>query len=238
MQNTDATYRALLAAGAPKEVQAVIGGNPSGGVIYPQSKIVSATTSRSVESGSATIGNCVAKTLNITLRDPGTIPRMARIVMRYRLNDGTRQSSWIPKGTFFIDTREEGNGVLKIVAYDAVLKMDLPYAQSGAQSGWPKTDIACVNEIINRIKVGNDLSLDSRTVLNKGFLVQFPGFGDGAYTMREVLGYIGAMYAGNWVITEQNTLMLIKMGDIPAQTNYLVTEHNEHIIIGGYRILV
>ena len=55
----------------------------------------------------ATIGNCIAKELNLVLRNPGEIPRMAEIRMEFRLNSGTQQSEWLPKGTFFIDTRDE-----------------------------------------------------------------------------------------------------------------------------------
>ena len=237
MQTVSDTYRALLAAGAPKETQAIIS-NPNGTspVTYTHTKIVSASVSAPVENKPATVGNCCAKTLNLVLRNPSEIPRMAMIKMRFRLNDGTTQSEWVPKGTFFIDTRDESNELLTIVAYDAMLKCDQPFMQSGNQGNWPRTDIAVVNDICTRIGV----TLDSRTtpIITSGYQVQYPGYGEGAYTIREVLGYIGSMYAGNWIITDQNTLRLIGYGDIPAETNYLVTEDGDAILIGGYRILV
>lgn len=231
MQATSQTYKNLLAAGAPKEVQAIIAGTT-----YTQAKIMSASVSAAVESEAATVGNTVAKTLNLVLRNPGEIPRMAQIQMQYRLNDGTTQSEWIPKGTFFIDTRDEGNGVLSIVAYDAMLKADQPYATSGEQGGWPRVDINVAQTIASRIGT----TFDSRNVqiMTARYSVPFPGYGDGAYSMREVLGYIGAMYAGNWIVTDQNTLRLIQLGDIPTKTDYLVTETGDYILIGGYRILV
>lgn len=231
MQQLSQTYNTLYSAGAPKEYQAVIAG-----VVYTDQKIASAYSGAAADATAATVGNCVAKSLNLVLRNPGEIPRMAKIQMRYRLNNGTTHSEWIPKGTFFIDTRSEGNGVLTLVAYDAMLKCDQDFITTGSQGSWPKTDIQVVNEICSRIGV----TLDSRTrnILTMGYRIPYPGYGDDAYSMREVLGFIGAAYAGNWVITDQDTLRLLILGDIPPETNYLITENEEFILIGGYRILV
>lgn len=231
MQPVSDLYNTLLAAGAPKEVRCIIGG-----VTYTQAKIVSASTKAALFEKAATVGNTVAKELDLVLRDYGDIPRMAKIQVQFRLNNGTQQSEWLPKGTYFIDTRDEGNGVISIVAYDAMLKADNDYATSGSQSGWPKTDLQVVQAICSRIGV----TLDSRTqaILTSGYQIQFPGFGEGAYTMRELLGYIGSMYAGNWWINDMNKLMLVGLGDFPAETNYLVTENGDNILIGGYKILV
>lgn len=231
MQQVSQSYNTLLSAGAPKEFQAVIAG-----VVYTSDKIVSAYSGAAATATAATVGNCVAKSLNLVLRNPGEIPRMAQIEMRYRLNDGTTHSEWIPKGTFFVDTRNEGNGVLTLVAYDAMLKCDQDYATSGNQGSWPKLDLQVVNNICSRIGV----TLDPRTaaLMTAGYAVPYPGYGEDAYSMREVLGFIGAAYAGNWIITDQDTLRLLMLGDIPPETNYLITENNEYILIGGDRILV
>lgn len=232
MQSVSALYRTLLAAGAPKEVRAIIAG-----VTYGQTKIVSATSKAALMDKAATIGNCVAKELNLVLRNPGSIPRMAQIQMQFRLNDGTQQSEWLPKGTFFIDTRDEGNGVLTIDAFDPMLKADQSFTTSGEQGSWPRTDITVVNQICSRIGV----TLDARTaaIITEGYTIQYPGFGEGAYTMREILGFIGSMYAGNWIITDENKLRLLELGDMPEdETNLLITEYGEYIVMGGYRIRV
>lgn len=232
MQSVSALYRQLLAANAPKEVRAIIAG-----VTYGQDKIVSATTKAALMDRAATIGNCVAKELNLVLRNPGEIPRMAEIRMQFRLNSGTQQSEWLPKGTFFIDTRDEGNGVLTIDAFDPMLKCDQSFTTSGEQGTWPRTDITVVNQICSRIGV----TLDARTaaIITSGYTIQYPGFGEGAYTMRELLGFIGSMYAGNWIITDENKLRLLVLGDMPDDsTDLLITEYGEYIVMGGYRIRV
>lgn len=232
MQPISLLYRQLLAANAPKEVQAIIAGT-----VYGQDKIVSANSKAALMDKAATIGNCVAKELNLVLRNPGEIPRMAEIRMQFRLNSGTQQSEWLPKGTFFIDTRDEGNGVLTIDAFDPMLKCDQSFTTSGEQGTWPRTDITVVNQICSRIGV----TLDSRTaaIITSGYTIQYPGFGEGAYTMREILGFIGSMYAGNWIITEENKLRLLVLGDMPDDsTSLLITEYGEYITMGGYRIRV
>ena len=232
MQSVSLLYRQLLAANAPKEVQAIIAGT-----VYGQDKIVSANSKAALMDKAATIGNCVAKELTLVLRNPGEIPRMAQIQMRFRLNNGTQQSEWIPKGTFFIDTRDEGNGVLSIDAFDPMLKCDQSFTTSGEQGTWPRTDITVVNQICSRIGV----TLDARTaaIITERYTIQYPGFGEGAYTMRELLGFIGSMYAGNWIITDENKLRLLVLGDMPDDsTSLLITEYGEYITMGGFRIRV
>ena len=230
MQPVSATYNALLAAGAPKEVRVIIAGTT-----YTQAKIVSATIKASLMEQAASIGNAVAKELDLVLRNYGSIPRMAQIQVQFRLNDGTTQSEWLPKGTFFIDTRDEGNGVISITAYDPMLKADQSYTTNGNQGGWPKTDLQVVQTICSRIGV----TLDSRTtaIMTQGYRIEYPGYGDGAYTMRELLQFIASAYAGNFYITDENKLLLVGLGDFPPETNYLVTENGDALLIGGYKIL-
>ena len=241
MQPTSETYKALLAAGAPKEYRALIYRTSSSYNIYNNTKIVSATTRSAMLDSKLTIGNCIAKELHLVLRNISgmpTIPRMAQIRMQFRLNDGTTQSEWLPKGTFFIDTRDESyGGVLTIDAFDPMLKAEQSFTQPGNQGTWPRSDITVVNQIASRIGV----TVDARTtaIITHGYQIQYPGYGEGAYTCREVLGYIGTMYGGNWVITDENKLRLIVLGDLPpSDTNLLVDQLGNYITIGGYRIIV
>lgn len=231
MQAVSSTYQTLFEANAPAQIRAVISGTT-----YRENKIVSARTIASLMGTAATVGNCVAKQLNLVLYNPGNIPRMARIAMSYRLSDGSSTSEWIPKGTYFIDTRSTDNDVVTIEAYDAMLKTCQDFLTNGSDVGsWPRTDISVVSTIASAIGV----SVDPRTteIMTKGYLVQFPGVGYGAYTMRDVLGFVGSMYAGNWIITDQNTLRLVCLGRVRTPA-YLGTENSEAILIGGDLILV
>ena len=241
MQPTSETYKALLAAGAPKEYRALIYRTSSSYNIYNNTKIVSATTRSAMLDSKLTIGNCIAKELHLVLRNISgmpTIPRMAQIRMQFRLNDETTQSEWLPKGTFFIDTRDESyGGVLTIDAFDPMLKAEQSFTQPGNQGQWPRSDITVINQIATRIGV----TVDARTtaIITNNYQIPYPGYGEGAYTCREILGYIGTMYGGNWIITDENKLRLIILGDIPpGDTNLLVDQLGNYITIGGYRIIV
>lgn len=250
MQQTSQLYNSLLAAGAPKEVRALVYRSTNAYNVYGQEKIVSATTRASMLDSSLSIGNCIAKELNLVLRNFAgmpTIPRMAKIVMRFRLNDGTQQSEWIPKGTYFIDTRDESyEGVLTINAFDPMLKSEQSFTKPGQQGTWPRSDISVVNTIATAMGV----SIDSRTtaIMTRNYQINYPGIvldngtpqysQDGAMSMRQILGYIGAMYGGNWIITDENKLRLIVLGDIPKFQALLIDEHGNYITMGGYQIYV
>ena len=249
MQQTSQTYKTLLAAGAPKEVRALIYQTNSAYNVYGQDKIVSATTRVAMIDRELSIGNCIAKELHLVVRNfvgMPVIPRMAKIVMQFRLNDGTTTSEWLPKGTYFIDTRDEGNGVLEIDAFDPMLKAEQSFTKAGNQGTWPRSDVSVVQTIATALGV----SIDSRTtaIMTKGYQINYPGIvldngtpqysKDGAMSMRQVLGYIGAMYGGNWVVTDENMLRLIVLGDIPKLQALLIDEHGNYITMGGYQIYV
>lgn len=250
MQQTDSTYNALLAAGAPKQTRALIYRTSSAYNVYGQDKIVSAKTQAQMLDSNIGIGGTFVKKLNLVLTNLAgmpEIPRMAKIVMQYRLNNGTQQSEWIPKGSYFVDTRDESyQGVLTINAFDPMLKSEQSFTKPGNQGTWPRTDYSVVQTIATAMGV----SIDPRTtaILNKNYQINYPGITlengtpqysqDGAMSMRQVLGYIGSMYGGNWIITDENKLRLIILGDIPVFQSQLIDESGNYITIGGYRINV
>lgn len=164
-------------------------------------------TGRLFSTGSPTVGGCVARELSITLIPRGVeIPRMAKLTIKYALTDGTDKSEWISLGSFFVDTRQWNaqHDIVAIHAYDAMLKAEEDYLIAGQASGtWPRSQAAVVQDISRRIGV----PLDSRTVINSGYMAEYPG----GYSMREVLGFVGGCHCGNWIITPQETLLLLPL---------------------------
>ena len=79
------------------------------------------------------------------------------------------------------------------------------------------------------------VTIDPRTVLSTAYTVDYPA---NDYTLRDVLRYIAAAHAGNWIMTDVGQLRLVTFGEIPAETYYLVTEYGSAITFGGDRILV
>ena len=77
---------------------------------------------------SFTIGSCVSREIEVRfILGNAQIPRMAKIQPEVRLvNDAGGESEWIPKGTFWLDTREldRTTGIMTIRGNDAMLKGD------------------------------------------------------------------------------------------------------------------
>lgn len=188
------------------------------------------------------VGGCVARQLDIILRPKDTIPKMAEIRLETRLvlrdpltGENTQESEWLPKGTFYIDTRKKDKvtGMLMIHAYDAMLKAEGTYLQDGDAGDWPRPMPDVVADIAQRMGV----SIDARTVINPAYMVGYPN----DLTMREILGYIAAVHAGNWIITDAGELYLVPLYNPAtdyANLGYLAAEDGSAITFGGVRILV
>ncbi len=230
MHRTSELYRRLLRdPGHRKEFQVNIAGAD-----YGQEHILSLETSGGVFA-EPDIGNCASRQIDLRLRRPGTIPRSARMQVFVRLVVGNESSEWVPKGVFFISTRQldKVSGVLDIHGFDAMRRAgevwDIdPYAN------WPISQQEAVEDIARQMGV----EVDPRTVLSGDFLVGYPVDENGDLAMQDVLEGIAVCNAGNWVITDEGKLLLLRLGDIPPETFYLVTEHGRPITFGGVKILV
>lgn len=185
------------------------------------------------------VGGCVSRQIDIMIKPKGTIPRMAEIKLETRLvlkdfvtGEITSTSEWLPKGTFYIDTRQTDkvSGALIIHGYDAMLKAEQPFLTDTTEDDWPKPMDEVVAEIAQRMGV----TVDSRTVVSHTLQAGYPL----GYTMREVLGFIASAHAGNWIITDAGELRLVGLADIPPETFYLVTEDGDAILFGDTRILI
>lgn len=185
------------------------------------------------------VGGCVSRQIDIMIKPKGTIPRMAEIKLETRLvlkdfvtGEITSTSEWLPKGTFYIDTRQTDkvSGALIIHGYDAMLKAEQPFLTDTTEDDWPKPMDEVVAEIAERMGV----TVDSRTVVSHTLQAGYPL----GYTMREVLGFIASAHAGNWIITDAGELRLVGLADIPPETFYLVTEDGDAILFGDTRILI
>lgn len=183
------------------------------------------------------IGYCASRQIDIVVRPQGTIPRQAEIKIYLRLRLEEQVSEWIQQGVFFISTRKQNkiDGTLTIHGFDAMLKAgEVWLTDDYKYDTWPKSETEAVNDIAARMGV----KIDSRTKLNNKFKVDYPIDENGDMTMTDVLEGIATANGGNWVITNEGKLLLLRYGDIPPETNYLVEEHGDAILIGGVRILV
>ena len=96
--------------------------------------------------------------------------------------------------------------------------------------GFPAVDIDVVNDIASKMEV----TVDSRSIpyIDRGYMIEYPA----EYTMRETLGYIGAMYGGNWIMNDVGELQFIPLWDLPPETSLLTTDLGYRIVFGDTRI--
>lgn len=198
---------------------------------YTQSNIISVSISGGLFD-SPGIGNVNARQIDMEIIPIGTIPRQAQIQVFARVCVDNLQSEWIPKGVFFFSTREldKVSGILTVTGYDAMLKAENVWLNEDyVYDNWPMPQETAVSDIAQRMGI----EVDSRTVLSDDFPVEYPVNEDGDLTMREALSFIAVSDAGNWIITDEGKLRLIRFDDLPEVEGVLVTEHGAPIVFAG-----
>ena len=155
--------------------------------------------------GSLTIGTVYAKTLEVMLI-PGivTIPKMAEVNL-YSAPEGT--TTWTPRGSFYVDTRRKGEFTLTLTCIDKVLKMEDPFIQDNVPDTWPQTMLDAATLVCQRIGI----TIDAGTTISNTWTVPYTN----DMTMREVMGFIASAHAGNFIISDSDTLILA-----PLQASY------------------
>jgi len=204
------------------------------GMDYGQEQIVDLETHGSIFD-EPDIGNCVSRQIDLTLRAPGSIPKGAKIQIFVRLAFGREVSEWIPKGEFFFSTRktDKRTGWMEVYGCDAMRRASDVW-KIDPRANWPMPQREAVEDIARQMGI----ELDPRTVLSDAFPVGYPVDENGDLAMVDILEGIAVSNAGNWIITDEGKLLLVRLGDIPPETNYLVDEYGDAITFGGVRILV
>lgn len=131
------------------------------------------------------------------------IPRGSTIKRYVRLKNGEQVSEWIPKGTFFTNTRSNDDGYWRIEAYDAMRKGETVWVPD-QELEFPLSMPTAVEIFASMLGV----ELDSRTVLNENYTIDYPA---NDYTVRNELCFIAAAHGGNWIITDENKLYLVPL---------------------------
>ena len=210
MQITSQTYKDII-AGGDYWFEVVLGITDANGDNYQEfgmDKLFSLTTESKIFTERTTIGGVYSATCEFSLLDDGsTIPRMARVTPQYWVTDGVNDSEPILKGEFFIDTRsvsDNGNGVkvFNAFCYDRMSLANKPY--TGSSLLWPAEDTDVLTEIAHAIGVVVDARTSSYITMGRTL-----GEPDGDATYRDYLSYIGVMYGGNWVISDDGLLLFI-----------------------------
>lgn len=170
---------------------------------YAAQDIVSCEIERNLLENTAEVGNATAAVLTLEISQGEAIQKRAKVVVQYRLMLDDARTDYIPKGTYWINTREKDGRYLKLTCYDAMLMAQQDYLGDVTADDWPQQETACVTEIAQRIGV----EIDPRTQIGTGdnHQVSMPV----GRTMREVLEQIAAANGGNWCITPAGKLLLV-----------------------------
>lgn len=202
---------------------------------YNESILMSVSTNNQIFSQEPGVGATCAGEIDVDMVKPlADIPIRARMGLYVRACSADAVSEWIPQGVFYVDQRSETKASswsrLTLHGYDAMLLTEADYPDGGLT--WPATDAAVVQEIADYL----GLQVDSRVweAITAGYEIQFPS----GYSCREVLGYIGGMYAGNWCMGLDGQLLLVTLNATPAETRLLIDEAGDEITFGGDAILV
>ena len=173
------------------------------GTAYAAQDIVSCEIERNLLENTAEVGNATAAVLTLEINQGEVIPKRAKVVVQYRLALDDAKTDYIPKGTYWINTREKDGCYLKLTCYDAMLMAQQDYLGDVTADDWPQAEADCVAEIAQRIGV----EIDPRTKIGTGdnHQVSMPV----GRTMREVLEQIAAANGGNWCITPAGKLLLV-----------------------------
>lgn len=174
------------------------------GVEYSENDLVSIETENSLFAEEApSCGNAVSGTITAKLRTPGTVIRTkAKMELFARVTSGGLVSEWIPKGVYFIDTREKQkakNGedtIIVLDGFDAILMGEQEYTPTG---NWPKSDAEVLEEMCWI------LGVECAWQPDKNFPIQKPS----GYSVREIIGYISAMYGGSVTMDDSGKLKFV-----------------------------
>lgn len=172
------------------------------------------------------IGNCLAGEIEIKMIMPQyEIPRMAKIVPYFADESA---SSGTARGVFYIDTRSvthnsDGLDILTLHGYDAMLKAERELPQL------PLMDTYGDKYILQQIATSMGVSLhpDTLDMIDKGYQFPLPT----GYTMREILGFIGSAYGGNWIFDGLGRLKFLPLTS--GMPDYYVIATNNNVPIAA-----
>lgn len=179
-------------------------------------------------------GNAFGATLKLELYAPD-IPKGATVRRECRLVNGEQVSEWIPKGTFYIVSRGEEDGLWNIKASNAMRKAEKVW-EPLSEDDFPMSmsDAVAYARSVMGETTDKSLELDERSVIpNK--TVDYPA---NDMTFRQLLEYVAAAGLGNFIITDENKLRLVPLLSAPAPTSYLVDQYGNPITFGGVKIIV
>lgn len=176
-----------------------------------------------------TLGSCPSGYFEFAARDKHTyIPKNSEVRFEIKISGERGDTEWFPFGTYFIDNRVVGKSTLTFQCYDRMLFADKPFWDtyvewSGDPSAKSLRPVMKMSKVLTVIADGMSARLDPRNRIFNDPEVRI----DADYTCREVLRDIAISNAGNFIITDEDTLRLLVLandsgGSIESRNDFLV----------------
>ena len=163
-----------------------------------------------------TIGRVCSAEMKVAIRpiEGITIPKAARVLVNCRLLSWDRTTTitnWVSLGKFNVSSRS-GSTTITLNCRDDMIKAGQRYLKNSSFLAWPVQQQNLVNDIVRIMGI----QLDDRSEIRTGeaYNAQSPGTEP---LISEVLSFIGVCQGGNWIITEEGKLRLIRL-ESPSQT--------------------
>lgn len=239
MLNVSATYESIMSGNHWIEYRLLVEASDRSMKTIDADGIFSLDITEKLLEKEFSIGNASSAQIETEIVDPKdwTPAKMGKLQPQFRICNATQQSEWLPKGTFYIDTRERTKWInddnkLKLHGYDAMLMAEQDYPSVGWNTA---SDTYVLSEICSLL----GWRLESETAAffgttRAGYILPTPF----NYTFREVLKSIAAVNCGNFVIDEYGDLRLVRFNALPEETYYLIDQNENKITMGGVHIVL
>ena len=178
------------------------------GQTYTEAEICSFSRRGGLTANEFGIGNCRIQELSITvLAKTGiAIAKNARVEVAVRITgaDGNTPYYWL--GTYFVDNRKQlSGGKTQLNCLDRMAYADQPFLTPGEDlDDYPML----MTTALSRIYTATGTTLDSRSTINSTWTIDYPN----EMTMRQVAEQIASAHGGNFYVTEDSKLRLVKPG--------------------------
>ena len=155
---------------------------------------------RGQTTGGFSLGGTVCAQLSATFTNDVDVRVKDRLQVYVRFGSGDDATAWRGLGWFYVDSVKQGLYSKSVTAYDAMLRLEKNYKSK-------LTYPAKTSDILNEISEQTKINLSSNLTLINDATVEEQPLKDKSkegeqryYTRREMLGYIGAINAGETYI--------------------------------------
>ena len=222
MINVSTAYNNILSAGGHIEWRLANTDNPliPSGTPIIQDNLIDGTLKRTLYE-SASIGNVMARQLDFTFYKTVTLDTSKPLKLQFRAV-GSTNSAWYNMGEYWIDSLDTSayTDKAKVIAFDALLKGNVTYLESGT---WiTKSDYVIIagtetGGVSNNDGIIHDLGVtleaSTKTLLqnNAVAITQVPNIGLNGTTTLQMLSYIAIIHGGNFFINDNNELQFLPL---------------------------